>query len=73
MNRVSQSTKILDHLKAGHRLTVLTALELFGCYALSQRCGDLRKQGHPVESEMIELPNGKHVKEYRIEFQLTGE
>lgn len=49
----------------GEALTVASALSLYGIYALSQRCGDLRREGYPVQSEMISLPSGKHCKQYR--------
>ena len=62
----SQKTKILKYLKSGRRLTVLKALKLFGVYALSQRCGELCRDGYNVKSEMITLPNGKHVASYFI-------
>jgi hypothetical protein len=66
MSHTTQHEAILAHLRDGHRLTPLAALELFGCLALSQRCGDLRRAGHPVVSEMVKLSNGKRVAEYRI-------
>ena len=62
----SQKTKILKYLKSGRRLTVLKALKLFGVYALSQRVGNLKHDGHPIKAEMITLPNGKHVASYFI-------
>jgi hypothetical protein len=57
--------QILRHLAKGHSLTPLTALTKFGCLSLSQRCGELRKQGWPVISEM-ETRNGKKFARYRI-------
>ena len=57
-----------DTLKAafdrGETLTVAEALTLYGIYALSQRCGELRREGYPLESELVEIPNGKHVARY---------
>lgn len=50
---------------AGEVLTVASALSKYGIYALSQRCGELRREGYPIESEMISLPSGKHCKQYR--------
>ena len=49
----------------GERLTVLTAIQQYNIYALSQRCGELdRKWGYPVESRTVSTPTGKHVSEY---------
>lgn len=50
---------------AGRELTFLESVQEYGILALSQRCTDLRREGYPVESEMISLPNGKHVARYR--------
>lgn len=59
----------LDTLQAaldrGEVLTVASALAAYGVYALSQRMGELRREGYPVERAMIALPSGKRVAEYR--------
>ena len=62
---MSQSDAILDHLRAGNVLTPLSALEQFGCLSLSQRCGQLRRAGHPIVAETVRLANGKRVAQYR--------
>ena len=58
----------LDTLRAafdrGERLTVATALQQYGIYALSQRCGQLARAGYPLASQSIPLPSRKRVKEY---------
>jgi len=61
---MSQRQEILRYLAKGHTLTVLEAIERFGCYALSQRCTDLRREGWPIFSEMVEVGNGKRVARY---------
>lgn len=63
---MSQRDQILALLKRGRRITPLKALQLFGCLSLSQRCGELRRAGYPVQSQMIELANGKRVASYRL-------
>ena len=63
---MSQTDKILAHLQAGGTLTVAEALSAFGCYALSQRIGELKREGVPIEAEMITLPNKKRVARYRM-------
>ena len=50
----------------GERLTVATALDRYGIYALSQRCGELRRSGYPVTARMIRVPTGKRVAEYAM-------
>lgn len=56
---------LMDAFDRGEELTVLEAISRYGIYALSQRCGELHREGYPVESEMIDLPNGKRVALYR--------
>lgn len=59
----SQCGVLLRAMKRGERLTVALALDKYGCYALSQRCGELRRLGWPVLSRTVDS-NGKHFKEY---------
>ncbi len=64
----NQKDALFTYLLAGNRLTVGQALVKFGCYALSQRLGDLRRNHNiPVQSQFITLPNGKRIKEYWLE------
>lgn len=63
---MNQADLILAYLTAGGTLTVGEALTKFGCYALSQRIGDLKRDGVPIESKMITLPNGKRIAQYKI-------
>lgn len=53
-------------LERGERLTTLESLRRYGCFSLPVVIFKLRRQGHPVITEMIELPNGKHVAQYRL-------
>lgn len=67
MDLQSQTTLIKEHLLAGHKLTALDALNLFGCLRLSGRIYDLRHDhGLPIASQMI-IKNGKRVAEYYLE------
>lgn len=62
--RGTQHYEILMYLEKGGRLTVAKALTELGVYALSQRCGELRKQGWPIQSRTIETNGGARVSEY---------
>lgn len=62
----SQHEQIYEYLTQGHALTALDALQKFGCMALSQRIGNLKRDGVPIESETIKLPNGKRVSRYKL-------
>jgi len=61
---MTQVEMIKKHFEAQKSLTVVTALNLYGIYALSQRVGELKRQGYPIESHM-ETKNGKSYMRYR--------
>jgi hypothetical protein len=63
---------ILRALSAGERLTVATALQWHGVFALSQECGRLRKLGWPVQSKTVEVSLGVHVSEYSLPLQFVA-
>lgn len=69
MGMLVQKMTQLELLRAafdrGESLTVLHAIERYGIFALSQRCGELFREGYPVLSEPLTLPNGKRVARYR--------
>ena len=64
----TQCSKLLSAFLSGERLTVLTAIDKHGCYALSQRVGELKnKYGWPIKrDEWLDLPSGKSVKVYSL-------
>ncbi len=63
----SQRLRIQRWLAMGRTITPLQALRLFSTMALSQRCGELRKEGWPVVSRMVKLSSGKRVSQYRFD------
>ena len=63
--QMTQLQALADAFDRGEHLTVAVALEKYGIYALSQRCGELeRKWGYPLDSRFVETPTGKRIKEY---------
>jgi len=68
MSTKSQCDEILAFLRTGQSLSPLEALEKFGCFRLGGRIYDLKKQGHKIETVMVEK-NGKHFASYRLEKQ----
>ena len=62
----TQCAKLLTAMRGGARLTVAGALSAHGCYALSQRVGELKRFGWPILSRTIETAGGAHVSEYRL-------
>lgn len=63
--RQKQLSAILAALRFGRRLTVGDALRDLGCYALSQRIGQLRGMGWPVRTQMVRRGN-TYVAEYSL-------
>lgn len=61
---MTQLELLAEALDRGERLTMLTAINQYGIGALSQRIGDLKRSGYPVDSRTITTPTGKHVSEY---------
>lgn len=69
METESQNLRIRKYLESGKKLTPLDALYQFGCWALSSRISDLRKQGVKIKSELIDITSGgktKRVSRYSI-------
>lgn len=62
----TQKLMILRYLAQGYSITVAEALSKFGCYALSQRVGELKRDGWPIESHMVEVESGKRVARYSL-------
>lgn len=62
---MSQRLDIQRHLAKGHSLTPLQALAKFNCLTLSQRIGEIKRDGFHVEREMVSVGD-KRVASYRI-------
>ena len=64
----TQNFELLMVMKnQGKRLTVAIALKEHGCYALSQRMGELKRMGWPIQSRRITTAGGASVCEYWLE------
>ena len=57
---ISQRNNILNHLEENGTITPIEALNLYGCFRLAARIGELR------ESHEIETDNSKGYAEYRL-------
>jgi hypothetical protein len=66
----SQNKLIAEHLKSGRPITPLEALNRYGCFRLGARILELRKEGIPIETEMIGLSNGKRIAQYKLKEEL---
>lgn len=50
---MTQTTLILEHLKAHQTITPLDALRLYGCMRLGARIWELKRMGHRIRSEIV--------------------
>lgn len=64
--KAGQCAAILAYLREGNSLTPMDALEWFGCFRLAARVSDLRKQGHNITSEIVDVGEGKRVARYHL-------
>lgn len=62
---MTQNERIAKDLKAGKRLTALTALTRYGCLRLSGRILELRESGMNIKTKMIEV-NSKRIAQYSL-------
>lgn len=62
---MSQEQQILEHLKAGHSITQLEALQRFGCFRLGARIHGLKQRGYAIDCEKVER-GGKRFARYRM-------
>lgn len=65
-NTTTQTAQILAHLKKGRSITPIDALRDFQCFRLGARVWDLKKEGHNIVKEMVEVPSGKRVASYTL-------
>lgn len=60
----TQHYALLMAMQRGERLTVASALSAYGVYALSQRVGELKRMGWPIQSRRVTVPSGACIAEY---------
>jgi hypothetical protein len=63
---LSQESAILAHLKAGKQITPIDALNLYGCFRLGARIHNLKRNGYPIQTTMIEAGE-KRFASYKLE------
>lgn len=64
---MSQARMILYHLQRRGSITPFEALNEMGCFRLAARIDELRRDGHPIRTEMVEGRNGKRWAKYRLD------
>ena len=63
---MSQKSEMKAALLRGESFTRLEALDRFGTIKAPARIAELRQEGLPIETEMVETPSGKHVARWYI-------
>lgn len=61
----SQNALIKGWLLNGYSITPMEALNMFGCFRLSARIANLREEGMPVVTDMVNI-NNKRVARYYL-------
>jgi Helix-turn-helix domain len=62
---MTQEERIINHLMSGKSLTAAQAYDKFDCMRLAARIYNIRT-AIKVKVQMLKLPNGKMVAQYRI-------
>lgn len=65
MSKLSRKARLLGHLKY-EWVSPINALDLVGIMSLSQRVGELIREGHKIEKRWAVSPSGARWREYRI-------
>ena len=63
---MGQCEAILKHLQSGNTITPAQAYEMCGSLALHSRISELRERGHQIACDMVTVPSGKSVGQYRL-------
>jgi hypothetical protein len=62
----TQNDHVICYLATGKPLTPLMALRRWGVMRLGARVWELKKQGHPIDAEMVKR-GGARVASYRLQ------
>lgn len=70
MSKITQGQRVLDYIEENGSITQLEALRELGVMRLASRISDLKKQGHPIKSEIVSVKNRYdedcHIKRYSL-------
>jgi len=73
----SQADEILEYLDVNGSITQAEATHYIGCARLAARCGELKKAGHRITTDMVAVKN-RHghdvsIARYRLERVVNGQ
>jgi len=63
---LTQTEQVLEYLRTRGPLTQPAAQEQIGCLRLGARIWDLKRRGHAIATELVELASGQRVAEYTL-------
>lgn len=66
LTKQSQKLAIQHDLEEGAEITPIDALRDYGCFRLSARIYDLRKDGARIRTEIIDTGKGSRVAKYSL-------
>lgn len=64
---MSQNEKILTYMRKQGGITAMDALKLCGCFRLSARIHDLRRDGHRIVTETVRRNNSNFAQYWLME------
>jgi len=68
----NQGEMILNHLRQGNGITALDSLRLYGVLRLAARIEDLRKDGHPILTQMVRVGDKEVARYLLVKEQESG-
>lgn len=51
--KTTQTSQILEYMRAGHSITPIEALQRFGCMRLGARIYDLKQTGYEINTTIV--------------------
>lgn len=74
--KVTQAQRVLQYMEDFGSITQLEALNDLGCMRLASRISDLKRLGHPIQSETITVKNRYnedcYIKRYSLAVEDNG-
>ena len=72
MSKMTQAQRILDYMTEFGSITQFEALRDLGVMRLASRISDLKKQGYPIQSEVVAVKNRFDENCYISKYSLQG-
>ena len=75
MGKATQASLIIEYMEEFGSITPLEAIRDIGCYRLSARISDIKDQGIPIKTEMVNVKNrrGKYSRIARYSLAVSAD